>query len=96
MNQIECQFCNKVFGNNQMLRQHQKKLNIVLTYKTFFSENPQMTIKEYEKKADKQKINVSFAIAYLQVLFCFIHLLIYLKFLLKTVKIKMKLTKKIV
>ena len=61
MNQIECQFCNKVFGNNQMLRQHQKKTKYCLNIQNiFFSENPQMTIKEYEKKADKQKIKCQF------------------------------------
>ena len=64
MNQIECQFCNKVFGNNQLLRQHQKKTKYCLNIQNiFFSENPQMTIKEYEKKAefkDKQKIKCQF------------------------------------
>ena len=64
MNQIECQFCNKVFGNNQLLRQHQKKTKYCLNIQNiFFSENPQMTIKEYEKKVefkDKQKIKCQF------------------------------------
>jgi hypothetical protein len=61
MNQIECQFCNKVFGNNQLLRQHQKKTKYCLNIQNiFFSENPQMTIKEYEKKADKQNIKCQF------------------------------------
>jgi uncharacterized Zn-finger protein len=61
MNQIECQFCNKVFGNNQMLRQHQKKTKYCLNIQNiFFSENPQMTIKEYEKKTDKQNIKCQF------------------------------------
>jgi hypothetical protein len=64
MNQIECQFCNKVFGNNQLLHQHQKKTKYCLNIQNiFFSENPQMTIKEYKKKVDfkdKQKIKCQF------------------------------------
>jgi hypothetical protein len=64
MNQIECQFCNKVFGNTQMLRQHQKKTKYCLHLQNiFFSENPQMMIKECEKQAaykDKEKIKCQF------------------------------------
>ena len=29
----QCQFCNNIFGNTQMLKQHQKKTSIVLKYK---------------------------------------------------------------
>ena len=53
LKEFECRFCNKIFGNNQTLLQHQKKTKycIYIQKNSFFFENTQM-IKEDEEKTE--------------------------------------------
>jgi hypothetical protein len=54
---IECQFCNNIFGDTKMLRQHQKKTKYCLKIQEIKAKEQEVTLAKSLEEA-KNKISV--------------------------------------